>query len=310
MRIRIHKYVTVISNLIRKLKINCHLSLPTGSTQIIKFALNVLTLNYSSSSGSLAWNEHTAKTLYSPQHTVGLWSPHGSVRIKQRQVTLLMGKSRLRRLWFIFSNVRWCVFLCSKIKFFMYSSRLEWKRQMEAWSYTIKHTVISSFMQISLRHQAASLFIRDLYIIHPADLYRIRSAGFIKMQRGLMNPRDGQLHHIMWTFVQRIHYSVKYQVGVTIACPSVLPLLFLSFILSSSFLISRHAPRWSDGSQRQIGDDVSPFPRATAPGASHPQSERGPGEGERSRSSCSDCNLRVCLRRARSSPSKFTSWPG
>lgn len=188
----------------------------------------------------------------------------------------------------------------------MYSSRLEWKRQMEAWSYTIKHTVISLFMQSSQRDQATSRFISDLYITHPAELYRIRSTGFIKMQRGLMNPRASQLHHIMWTFVQRVHYSVKYQVGITIACPSVLPLLFLSF----SSLISRPAPRWSDGSQRQIGDDVSPFPRASAPGAPHPQSERGPGEGERSRSSCSDCNLRLRLHRARSRPSKFTSCPG
>lgn len=53
-----------------------------------------------------------------------------------------------------------------------------------------------------------------------------------------------------------------------------------SSALSLSSLISPTPPRWSDGPQRQIRDDVSSLPRASPAGAPYPQSERGPGKGE------------------------------
>lgn len=70
-----------------------------------------------------------------------------------------------------------------------------------------------------------------------------------------------------------IHSSTPYNVSPV--DDSFKRLFYLSLF---SFPIRR--PRWRDGSQCQIRDDVSPFSWASPAGASHPETERGPGKGK------------------------------
>lgn len=132
--------------------------------------------------------------------------------------------------------------------------------------------------------------------------YILSNCNHQGVERKKWSPEPAQLHYIMPAFVPSIHYSIKYQVGITLAFPPVFALLFLSFPCH----IFSPTPRWGDGSQCQIRDDVSPLPWAPPTGASYPQSEGGTGKGERSRSSGKDWNLQSYFRHALSSSRKFT----
>lgn len=63
--------------------------------------------------------------------------------------------------------------------------------------------------------------------IYPVKSYPVTSTGFMGEARKIMKPQAGQLYCITLAFVPQIHNSIKYQLGVTIACPPVLPFLFL-----------------------------------------------------------------------------------
>lgn len=150
---------------------------------------------------------------------------------------------------------------------------------------------------------AASALISELYIMHPVKLYPVRSPGFTGKQRESMKPKATNLCYSLCV-INTLFYQVSSGNYKSLTPPpsSTFSTFFLSF-----FSFSTHPLRWRDGSQRQFRDDVSPLPWASPAGASHPQSERGPGKGERSRSSLHrfTVNLRSHFHHALSSQGKI-----